>query len=323
MAHPLLLVLALAVGGCDGAASDPSPAYGIQIDAGSSGTRLYIYEWAARESEVDLGHDPTPFSHSTSKPTPNQVAFSIRVTPGLSSFGTDAALTPSMAGPSLAPLFAFASSTLSTEGCDLACQATVPVFLGATAGMRILNVAKSEEIMGSVQGFIATSSGFRFDDVSWARIISGEEEGGYGWLAVNWLLGSWQDRATAATTVGALDLGGASTQMSFLPAESILASYFNVNVNDEATGIYTHSYLYYGQDQALEQQAAALVATGGVLSPTRPLNSSSSMFCFARSQRPTTRSTLASRWVQSTRRPISWILRSHCVRCGLRGYPDR
>jgi len=252
-----LLALALLWGV---SAKDATPSFGIQMDAGSTGTRLYIYDWKPRESDVDVGGGAEPLAHDTSKPKPNQIAFSIKVNPGLSSFGTDEDLMPAEAGSSLEPLFAFARSTLEASGCDATCQATVPVFLGATAGMRMLDVNVAEDIMKSVQGYIRESTGFRFDDNAWARIISGEEEGGFGWLAVNWLLGSWQAGATPGNSVGALDLGGASTQMSFLPAESVLASYFDVSVNDLSKGIYTHSYLYFGRDQALELQAAALVA---------------------------------------------------------------
>ena len=111
--------------------------------------------------------------------------------------------------------------------------------------MRVIPVETAEAIMTSVRASFA-SSGFRFDSDDWARIISGEEEGGYGWLAANWLAGTLNgDGEKALTnTIGALDLGGASTQISFRPtSESILASYFLVSVNDLSAGIYTHSYL--------------------------------------------------------------------------------
>jgi apyrase len=252
--------------------------YGIQFDAGSSGTRVYVYQWSKRESAVDDAL-PSEFSHGTSKPKLVQVnGGSMKVQPGISAFGTDPSLSPKDAGASLSALFDFACATLKAEGCDADCQAETPAFLGATAGMRVLPVEDAEDIMASVDAAFA-SSVFRFDDgAGWARIISGEEEGGFGWLAVNWLAGTLSvdtpPDLSASRSVGALDLGGASTQISFLPSgESVLASYFLVSVNTLAAGIYTHSYLYFGRDLALEQQAALLAAAATVTNPCFPVGS--------------------------------------------------
>ena len=220
--------------------------YGIQFDAGSSGTRVYVYQWTTRASAVSIDTLPAAFHHDTTRPRLVQVnGGSMKVKPGISEYGTNPDLSPSDAGASLQDLFDFASATLKAEGCSTNCQLAVPVFLGATAGMRVIPVETAEAIMTSVRASFA-SSGFRFDSDDWARIISGEEEGGYGWLAANWLAGTLNgDGEKALTnTIGALDLGGASTQISFRPtSESILASYFLVSVNDLSAGIYTHSYL--------------------------------------------------------------------------------
>lgn len=60
--------------------------------------------------------------------------------------------------------------------------------------------------------------------------------------------------------VGALDLGGASTQITFLPGTTIddtdtraLLRLYGTNYS-----IYTHSYLCYGQRQALKMLMASL-----------------------------------------------------------------
>jgi Golgi nucleoside diphosphatase len=54
------------------------------------------------------------------------------------------------------------------------------------------------------------ASGFRFPDDANARVISGEEEGTFGWIAVNFLLQTFAKGPSA--TVGALDMGGASVR---------------------------------------------------------------------------------------------------------------
>ncbi|XP_009327325.1 PREDICTED: ectonucleoside triphosphate diphosphohydrolase 8-like [Pygoscelis adeliae] len=104
-----------------------------------------------------------------------------------------------------------------------------------------------------------------------ARILTGEEEGAYGWITVNYLLDSFTKyspkahtwvRPEAANIFGALDLGGASTQISFKPKGSVInwneASKFTLygyNYN-----IYTHSYLCYGQNEMLKRLAKELIA---------------------------------------------------------------
>lgn len=180
--------------------------YGIVIDAGSSHSALYVYKWAPRVSNT---YDSSaPFSSPVTQEawsTANQIA--------ISSFVNN----PSAAGASLTPLIAFAQQTLAAVPSQ---WATTPIYLGATAGMRMLSVASREAIMQSVRTFLGdpTLCGFQFTDPSQARVISGEEEGVFGWITVNYVccvvlldlfaashfgilfvfLGSGQFRSTAA-----------------------------------------------------------------------------------------------------------------------------
>lgn len=60
-------------------------------------------------------------------------------------------------------------------------------------------------------------------------------------------------------TYGALDLGGASTQITFVPEDKGIESpsnalYFRLYGKDYS--VYTHSFLCYGKDQALRQKLA-------------------------------------------------------------------
>ncbi|MEI4878558.1 hypothetical protein, partial [Klebsiella pneumoniae] len=68
-------------------------------------------------------------------------------------------------------------------------------------------------------------------DFQGAKIITGQEEGAYGWITINYLLGrftqeqSWLNFISDSqkqATFGALDLGGASTQITFVPLNSTL-----------------------------------------------------------------------------------------------------
>lgn len=230
--------------------------FAVQIDAGSTGSRVFIYAWERRESVFSAGS----IEHSMT--TPTQVDWSIQTKPGLSKFGTAAA-----AGASLVPLLDFAKERLGKAGCPAI--ASVPLFLGATAGMRVLHPDDVTAILNSVRRTVR-AAGFllrRDEDV---RVLSGEEEGVFGWIAVNWLSKTYA-ADTSTGSLGALDLGGASTQITFRPTESILDGYFPLTINDRTTDLYTHSYLYYGRDEALELQAAALLLAGKHSNPCFPV----------------------------------------------------
>lgn len=72
-------------------------------------------------------------------------------------------------------------------------------------------------------------------------------------------------RPEAANILGALDLGGASTQISFIPKGSV------INWNETSRfmlygynyNIYTHSYLCYGQNEMVKRLAKELILVRG------------------------------------------------------------
>ena len=103
--------------------------------------------------------------------------------------------------------------------------AVTPVFLRATAGMRVLaqnNATAANAILAACIKAIH-SAGFDPSHSS-AEIMSGANEGAFGWLTVNYVLGNLAAvmhqavidpaHVGAVTSVGALDLGGASTQVT-------------------------------------------------------------------------------------------------------------
>ncbi|NXV79376.1 ENTP8 diphosphohydrolase, partial [Atlantisia rogersi] len=120
-----------------------------------------------------------------------------------------------------------------------------------------------------------------------ARILTGEEEGAYGWITINYLLDSFMKysprtntwvRPEAANIFGALDLGGASTQISFVPEGSGVAwkAASGFTLYGFSYNIYTHSYLCYGQNEVLRRLAKELILVRGELGsalmiPTTPL----------------------------------------------------
>uniref|UniRef100_A0A3Q3X7J5 Ectonucleoside triphosphate diphosphohydrolase 1 n=1 Tax=Mola mola TaxID=94237 RepID=A0A3Q3X7J5_MOLML len=128
-----------------------------------------------------------------------------------------------------------------------------PLYLGATAGMRLLN-SMSDGVLQAVEEALQK---FPFS-YQGARILSGQEEGAFGWVTVNYLddrLNAFVSTPQGLETTGALDLGGASTQISFVsdkyngsesPSNSV-----NFRLYGNDYNLYTHSFLCYGKDQAL------------------------------------------------------------------------
>ena len=103
-----------------------------------------------------------------------------------------------------------------------------PLFLLATAGMRLLDIHQQRAVIEATCMFFRTHSSFRLEPSSnigpcgsSIRIISGEEEGLFGWIAVNYLMdGFASHEENHRATYGFLDMGGASTQIAFEPSES-------------------------------------------------------------------------------------------------------
>ncbi|NXK95041.1 ENTP1 diphosphohydrolase, partial [Formicarius rufipectus] len=219
--------------------------YGIVLDAGSSHTNLYVYEWPA-EKENDTG-------------VVEQVEVCKVEGPGISGYSH----ATEKAGPSLAQCLQQAKEVIpSTQHKE------TPVYLGATAGMRLLrleNESAADKVLASVENTLRLAP-FNFQG---ARIITGQEEGAYGWITINYLLGNFKQVSgwkkflhslkSISETSGALDLGGASTQITFVSKELSSESpenqlYFRLYGKDYQ--VYTHSFLCYGKDQALQQKLA-------------------------------------------------------------------
>jgi golgi apyrase len=146
-----------------------------------------------------------------------------------------------------------------------------PIFLLATAGMRLLPFAQQIAVLNAACDFIRFHSNFRVDasdDLghcgSSIRIISGEEEGLFGWIAVNYLMDQFKAPSDERTTYGFLDMGGASTQIAFEPSADERAKTKNlIDVRLRLIGgeeihhqVFVTTWLGYGTNQARERYLA-------------------------------------------------------------------
>lgn len=240
--------------------------HGLIIDAGSTGSRLHLYEWPSRRFK----NVPPPISYPL---TSNR--WTDRLAPGISSF----AKNPQDVGQSLSKMVDFARDMLRGKEHQFH---SYPIFLKATGGMRQLPTKEREAIINEVRLWMSnkTLCPFYFEK-DFARVISGEEEGIYGWVSINFVLGkllpALQGSGTvdANSSVGSLDLGGASTQIAFfVPDQDILANMFKLQLGGQKHwNVYTHSFLYYGVNSArdrLHQQLAAEAIARGRHTATTP-----------------------------------------------------
>lgn len=87
-----------------------------------------------------------------------------------------------------------------------------PIFVLATAGMRRIQRDDVFRVLEDVEA-VAKDHSFMFDK-RWIRVLSGREEAYYGWVALNYKMGSFDDDYhRGSSTLGLVDLGGSSLQI--------------------------------------------------------------------------------------------------------------
>ncbi|XP_064249666.1 ectonucleoside triphosphate diphosphohydrolase 2 isoform X2 [Passer domesticus] len=233
----LLGVLLLLLGSGD-TRGPPGFKYGIVLDAGSSHTAMFVYKWPA-DKENDTG-------------VVSEHGMCDVEGPGISSYSSN----PPAAGTSLEHCLNQALRDVPKEK-----HTGTPLYLGATAGMRLLNIADPQASDAVLRAVAATLKTYPFD-FRGAKILSGEEEGVFGWVTANYLLENFIKRGWLGEwiqpqkkTLGAMDFGGASTQITFETRDTIENPQNEVMLKlyGQAYKVYTHSFLCYGRDQVLKR----------------------------------------------------------------------
>ncbi|KAI4885406.1 hypothetical protein NFI96_002820 [Prochilodus magdalenae] len=211
--------------------------YGIMFDAGSTGTRIHVYTFIQKDPEGLPIMDNEMF-HSTK--------------PGLSAYVN----IPENAGHSLRQLLVVAKNTVPRVEWK-----RTPVVLRATAGLRNLPQAKAHALLEKVRDVLDESPFYVPPDS--VSMMNGTNEGIFAWLSINFLTGHL--RPNMKKTVGILDLGGGSTQITFLPKsektiENVSADYkAGFSMFNRPHVLYTHSYPKNGIKEA---RIAAIGASG-------------------------------------------------------------
>ncbi|XP_029465948.1 ectonucleoside triphosphate diphosphohydrolase 7 [Rhinatrema bivittatum] len=205
---------------------NPSLNYGIVVDCGSSGSRVFVYFWPQHNGNPHDLLDIKQMRDQSSKPVVKKIK------PGISVMAS----TPDKASDYMFPLLSFAAAHVPAEK-----HKETPLYILCTAGMRVLPEREQMAIIEDLVRNVPLKFGFLFSE-SHVEVISGKQEGVYAWISINFVLGRFDhieddDEAVVAVTVGNLeefilrkrtvgiiDMGGGSLQIAYEVPSSVTFS---------------------------------------------------------------------------------------------------
>ncbi|KAJ2907551.1 Golgi apyrase, partial [Coemansia aciculifera] len=193
-------------------AIDQQRKFGVVIDAGSSGSRVMIYAWDDPSSTQQQRGENRSVSGELPAIERAGEQWTYKTSPGISSFADQ----PRRVGSEhIRPLLDFAQQHIPRRQIQ-----HTPVYLLATAGMRLLPKRQQTLLLDTACSFARSNYEFLLPDCQEGfHVVSGELEGLYGWVAVNYLMNGFSAKDDSHS-LGFLDMGGASAQIAFEPAEN-------------------------------------------------------------------------------------------------------
>ncbi|TDH15645.1 hypothetical protein EPR50_G00011510 [Perca flavescens] len=257
---------------------NPALNYGIVVDCGSSGSRVFVYYWPPHNGNPHTLLDVRQMRGHDRKPVVKKIK------PGISTLAN----TPTQASDYLHPLLSFAAAHVPKTK-----HKETPLYILCTAGMRLLPESQQADILEDLVADVPLEFDFLFSR-SHAEVISGKQEGVYAWIGINFVLGRFEhaddEEATVEVTtgsqnqqpisrrrtVGIMDMGGASLQIAYeVPSaitfsspqqeeasKSVLAE-FNLGCDVEHTQhvyrVYVTTFLGFGGNMARQRYEDRLV----------------------------------------------------------------
>ncbi|XP_047236257.1 ectonucleoside triphosphate diphosphohydrolase 4 isoform X2 [Girardinichthys multiradiatus] len=252
--------------------SNPNLNYGLVVDCGSSGSRLFVYCWPRHNGNPRELLDIRQMRDQHRKPVV------MKIKPGIA----ELAKTPEKASDYIDPLLSFAAQHIPKHK-----HQETPLYILCTAGMRILPESQQEAILEDLRTDIPVHFNFLFSD-SHVEVISGKQEGVYAWIGINFVLGRFNhphndgedvvevhvpgsdqhEALMRKRTAGVLDMGGVSTQIAYeVPKTEEMAKYllaeFNLgcdaHVTDHVYRIYVSTFLGFGGNAARHRYEESLI----------------------------------------------------------------
>lgn len=262
----------------------PSRHYGIYIDAGSTGSRIQVYQFLPRSVRIgpeNLMHRKLvlPMTRPKRVPRAHGGLIEKKVYPGVSAYAQDldnlwsglSSYRKSSGG--LQALIEFAVTELKAIGIHEERFAMIPLYLGATAGVRNLPREDRDKVMHQVrkvmlgpsvnQPFLAPKHHI--------QVLAAEDEGLFGFVAANFYLrrlGCWDK------SVGVMDMGGASFQITFWSPYDLVENKYVLELTKPpcnevlcygfpgkpgTADVFTHSWSTLGADSARARLNAQLI----------------------------------------------------------------
>ncbi|CAG2168253.1 unnamed protein product, partial [Oppiella nova] len=218
--------------------------YGVVLDAGSSHTQITLYHWKANKERCTGVVEQLD---------------TCRIEGGISGYNiTDV----SVVGEDLMQCVRNVSTKIDRERLML-----TPLYLGATAGMRLLNITapmKVKSIFDLIHKVFTLNTQLQIKTID---IISGQNEGLFSWVTNNYLMSKLVvdrfDTQSPNSTIGMLDMGGASAQIAFrgLDTSGNVTDRDDVNVRLYGINhtVHASSNLCFGVDQAMLRYQAYLI----------------------------------------------------------------
>ncbi|XP_036383830.1 ectonucleoside triphosphate diphosphohydrolase 4 isoform X1 [Megalops cyprinoides] len=261
--------------------SNPNLNYGLVVDCGSSGSRVFVYCWPRHNGNPHDLLDIRQMRDQHRKPVV------MKIKPGISELAT----TPEKASDYIYPLLSFAAQHIPKSK-----HQETPLYILCTAGMRVLPESQQEALLEDLRTDIPVHFNFLFSD-SHVEVISGKQEGVYAWIGINFVLGRFdhvddereavvevqvpgsdqQEALVRKRTAGVLDMGGVSTQIAYeVPktvsfaspqqeevAKNLLAE-FNLGCDAHRTEhvyrVYVSTFLGFGGNAARQRYEESVVS---------------------------------------------------------------
>ena len=199
------------------------------IDAGSSGSRLFIYKISPPSREFKNQNIPI----ITEIKIPDN-----KVEPGISKFANNITDLEQYINPLLNKANSF------FKKAKIRTKSKVDFYILGTAGMRLLHNPEQNNIYQNLNNIVSKSN--KFNQII-TKTIPGDYEGLFDWLSVNYYEKNLQfNKPTAAT----LDMGGASTQVAFAThTYTDLDNTFEIEFGNARYTIVSKSFLGLGLDE--------------------------------------------------------------------------
>jgi Golgi apyrase len=265
--------------------------YAVIIDAGSSGSRIQVFSWSDPKILQEQTRSALNTTILSSIPHISQNSeHNLKINPGISSY----------AGKHIKKLWSKHLLRLVKHAEKIVpkkLQYETPIHLLATAGMRLLPLDDQKQILAESCRLLQEKTSFYLPDCeSHVSIIDGETEALYGWISLNYLLGTFDSfnhetqellpgqsskiLPPQTPSYGFMDMGGASMQVAFSPnsteSERHLNDLYHVRLRTiEGTNqnwrVFVSSWLGFGANEAKRRFAESLLSYNSQIGNTNAL----------------------------------------------------